>query len=55
VAGLAALLVAQIGHNRPAEVSARILDSADDVGDPGKDPYYGFGRVNVARALRLEL
>jgi subtilisin family serine protease len=54
VAGLAALLVAQIGHNRPAEVSARILDSADDFGEPGKDPYYGFGRVNVARALRLE-
>jgi len=51
VAGLAALLVAQLGHRNPALIRARILQSADDLGEPGVDPYYGKGRINVARAL----
>jgi len=51
VAGLAALLVAQLGHGNPALIRARILQSADDLGEPGIDPYYGHGRINVARAL----
>lgn len=53
VAGLAALLVAQLGHGDPALIRARILQSADDLGQPGTDPYYGKGRINVARALGL--
>ena len=53
VAGLAALLVAQLGHGNPALIRARILQSADDLGQPGTDPYYGKGRINVARALGL--
>jgi subtilisin family serine protease len=53
VAGLAALLVAQLGHGNPALIRARILQSADDLGDPGVDPYYGRGRINIARALGL--
>jgi len=48
-----ALLVAQLGHGNPALIRARILQSADDLGEPGVDPYYGKGRVNVARALGL--
>ena len=51
VAGLAALLVAQLGHGQPALIRAQILQSADDLGEPGTDPYYGKGRINVARAL----
>src|SRR5216117_2660935 len=51
VAGLAALLVAQLGHGNPALIRARILQSADDLGEPGVDPYYGKGRINIARAL----
>jgi subtilisin family serine protease len=51
VAGLAALLVAQLGHGNPALIRARILQSADDLGEPGTDPYYGKGRINIARAL----
>lgn len=51
VSGLAALLVAQLGHRNPALIRARILQSADDLGEPGVDPYYGHGRINVARAL----
>ena len=53
VSGLAALLVAQLGHGNPALIRARILQSADDLGGPGVDPYYGRGRINVARALGI--
>ena len=54
VAGLAALLVAQLGHGNPGLIRARILESADDLGEPGVDPYYGKGRINVARALGVQ-
>jgi subtilisin family serine protease len=53
VAGLAALLVAQLGHGQPALIRARILQSADDLGEPGHDAHYGQGRINIARALGL--
>jgi subtilisin family serine protease len=54
VSGLAALLVAQLGHGNPALIRSRILQSADDLGEPGTDPFYGKGRINVARALGLK-
>jgi len=53
VSGLAALIVAQIGHDRPSQVKARLLQTADDLGENGTDPFYGKGRINVARALGL--
>jgi hypothetical protein len=53
IVGLAALLIEQIGHGNPAQVRAAILQSADDLGAPGADPYYGHGRINVPRALGL--
>src|SRR4029077_6993075 len=53
VAGLAALLVARLGHGNPALIRARTFQSADDLGEPGTDPYYGKGRINVARAIGL--
>ena len=49
--GLAALLVAQIGTGNPAQVRARIIQTADDFGEPGTDARYGRGRINVGRAL----
>lgn len=54
VAGLAALLVEDIGHGRPQQIKARLEQSADDLGQPGTDPQYGKGRINVAKALGLE-
>ncbi len=54
VAGLAALLVEDIGHGRPAQVKHRLQKTADDLGERGKDPLYGHGRINVPRALGLE-
>jgi subtilisin family serine protease len=53
VSGLAALLVAELGKDNPAQIKARIQQTADDVGQPGTDPYFGKGRINVARALGL--
>ncbi len=53
VSGLAALLVAQMGHRKPSQIKAAIMKSADDLGQPGVDPYFGAGRINVAKALGL--
>jgi lantibiotic leader peptide-processing serine protease len=52
VAGLAALLVEDLGRN-VGRISQRLHQSADQPGDAGNDPYYGKGRINVARALGL--
>jgi subtilisin family serine protease len=51
--GLAALLVEQVGKNRPSQVANRMAQSADDLGDAGRDVIYGRGRINVAKALGL--
>lgn len=52
VSGLAGLLAGVIG-SKPAQIRALIQQSADDLGLPGTDPYYGKGRVNVAKALGI--
>jgi subtilisin family serine protease len=52
VAGLAALIVEDVGRN-PAQVRARLQQTADDLGEAGTDPVYGKGRINVPRALGL--
>jgi hypothetical protein len=54
VAGLAALLIAERGYDhQPAAVKHAIEQSALDLGATGTDPYYGRGRIDVARALGL--
>ncbi len=54
VSGLAALIIEQIGKDKPSQVKAIIERSADDLFQPGTDPYYGKGRINVPRALGLQ-
>jgi len=54
VSGLAALLVESIGKDKPSQVKAAIEQSADDLGQPGTDPFYGKGFINVPRALGLQ-
>jgi len=49
-AGLAALLVEDYGR-RPGRIQTRMQQTADDLGARGTDPFYGKGRINVARAL----
>ena len=52
--GLAALLIAEHGYSKqPAAVRHAIERSALDLGATGTDPYYGRGRIDVARALGL--
>lgn len=52
VAALAALLVEKLGRD-PSAIRDALLSSSDDLGAGGTDPYYGKGRINVARALGL--
>ncbi|SFQ73763.1 Serine protease, subtilisin family [Hymenobacter arizonensis] len=50
--GVAALIIGKNGGQMdPARVEAILRASADDLGKPGRDPYYGFGRVNALRAV----
>jgi lantibiotic leader peptide-processing serine protease len=52
VAGVAALVIgAHGGQMNPDAVEAILRNSADDLGKPGVDDYYGHGRVNAARAV----
>jgi subtilisin family serine protease len=50
--GVAALIIGKNGGNMdPARVEAVLRASADDLGKSGRDPYYGYGRVNAYRAV----
>ncbi|MFL6591323.1 MAG: S8 family serine peptidase [Luteimonas sp.] len=54
VAGVAALIIGKHGGTMdPSEVERILKASADDLGKPGKDPAYGSGRVNAARAVQM--
>ncbi|MGH2740079.1 MAG: S8 family serine peptidase [Actinomycetota bacterium] len=50
VSGVAALLVSQGLTND--QVLETILATADDLGTPGRDPRFGFGRVNALNAVK---
>jgi lantibiotic leader peptide-processing serine protease len=52
VAGVAALIIGKFGRIGPAAVEARLRGSADDLGKPGMDDFYGGGRVNALRAIQ---
>lgn len=50
---VAALIIGQHGGKmHPAEVEAALRASADDLGKPGNDDFYGAGRVNAAQAVQ---
>jgi subtilisin family serine protease len=51
VVGLAALLLSERPGLTHDELEAIIESSADDLGDPGRDPVFGAGRINARRAL----
>lgn len=55
VAGVAALVYGRLGGIRTetngATVRRAIMENADDLGVPGLDPFFGFGRVNALRAV----
>jgi len=50
--GVAAIIIGKNGGQMaPAKLEAALRASADDLGKPGRDPYYGHGRVNAYRAV----
>lgn len=51
VAGAAALVLSVNPALTPDQVRDIICQSADDLGDAGWDQYYGWGRVNLYRAV----
>lgn len=51
--GVAAMIVGESGGEMsPSRVAAELRASADDLGKPGNDDYYGDGRVNANSAVR---
>jgi serine protease len=51
VSGVAAMLMQQ-GITDPAAVEAALERLATDLGDPGRDPQYGFGLIEARNTLR---
>jgi len=52
VSGAAALVQAHFGGTlSPEQVMDKLIGSADDILDRGRDPYSNYGRINVFRAL----
>jgi subtilisin family serine protease len=52
VSGAAAVLMQAFPKAGPAEIKQRLLAAADDLGKPGRDPYFGRGRLNIEGALK---
>ncbi len=53
VAGVAALIIGKHGGSmKPSQVEAALRRSADDLGKPGNDDFYGAGFVNALRAIQ---
>jgi hypothetical protein len=49
---VAAIAVSKHGRMSPAQLRTILERSADDLGQPGNDPFYGAGRVNAAKAVQ---
>lgn len=51
VAGVAALILSRYPDLEPEEVRELLRSSAVDLGEPGKDNLFGYGRINAGQAL----
>jgi subtilisin family serine protease len=51
-AGVAALAISRHGKMKPAQLRTLLEKTADDLGQPGNDPFYGAGRVNAENAVK---
>jgi thermitase len=50
-AGVAAIIAARNPAGGPAAWRAKLDGAVDDLGPKGRDPQFGFGRVNLAKAV----
>lgn len=55
VAGLAALLLSQNPQLKVAELRSLMRSTATDLGDPGRDDYFGYGRIDAFAALQANV
>jgi thermitase len=55
VSGVAALIWSQAPNMTRGQVRAQLRCTADDLGAPGFDVYYGYGRINARRAVEQAL
>jgi thermitase len=51
VAGVAALIAGKNPTFTAAQIRSKLDAAVDDLGAPGRDPSYGFGRVNLLKAV----
>jgi len=52
-AGLIALIFAANPSLTPTQVEQILKTTTNDLGEPGYDIYYGWGRINTSKALRV--
>lgn len=52
VCGLVALCLSVDPSLTPDDIRALLRDNADDLGDPGFDIWFGYGRINAAQTLQ---
>ena len=52
VSGVAALVIGKFGPMPPQKLRHHLEQSADDLGKPGNDDFYGRGRINALRAIQ---
>jgi len=50
VAGVAALITGKHPGYSPSQIEAALRVSSDDLGKPGRDDFFGHGRVNASKA-----
>ena len=51
VTGVAALIAAKHPGYSPTQIEAALRISSDDLGKPGRDDFFGHGRVNASKAV----
>lgn len=52
VSAVAALVLARNPGLSPAALERLLISTADDLGAPGRDDYFGYGKVNALRAVQ---
>lgn len=55
VAAAAALVRAKFPQLHVNDVINRLVSTADDAGAPGRDPVYGYGRLDIVKALTADV
>jgi hypothetical protein len=46
-------MLSAAGELTPEQVERVLIETAVDLGAPGKDPYYGYGRIDASKAVWL--